>query len=54
MRKMRCTSGRRIYKATWGDEPNVGGLYGSEFAWLKASKEQVEREAAKQEVASKL
>jgi hypothetical protein len=43
------------YKATWGDEPNVGGMYGSNFTWLKASKEQVEREAAKQEeIASKL
>ncbi|KAL3448575.1 hypothetical protein BJX65DRAFT_275030 [Aspergillus insuetus] len=43
------------YKATWGDEPNVGGMYGSKFTWLKASKQQVEREAAKQEeIASKL
>ncbi|KAL2855486.1 hypothetical protein BJY01DRAFT_2741 [Aspergillus pseudoustus] len=37
------------YKTIWGDEPDVGGTYCSDFTWLKASKEQVEREAAKQE-----
>ncbi|KAL2815917.1 hypothetical protein BJX63DRAFT_152647 [Aspergillus granulosus] len=43
------------YKSIWGEEPNTGGIYGSDYTWLKASKEQVEREAAKQEeIASKL
>ncbi|KAL2871283.1 uncharacterized protein BJX67DRAFT_377068 [Aspergillus lucknowensis] len=42
------------YNVLWQGEESSGGKYGRGWTWLKASKEQVEREVAKTEAASKL